>query len=153
MKRKLMLIVFSLSVISAGCNLFGKDDSSSPTTSTITGDASTADKADVEQALSSDEFFSEEMSDMLDEDESMMEMSIGLIDTALPIAESHQHWRRHRTGLASINKSFEFGRNGDTSYCTVTVTRNITGILLVDTTRDAVKNPGEKPFADTACRN
>ncbi|MFH1287470.1 MAG: choice-of-anchor X domain-containing protein [bacterium] len=168
MKQKFcnaMLGVFLLAVIFTGCSLFGIDDSGNSATSTsdgvttATGDASASDQNDVEQALLGDDFFNQAMSDMLDEDESMMEsssmttglqfFSSNLTDTTLPIAEFHQRWRRHRTGLASINKSFEFGRNGDTNYRNVSITRNITGLLLVDTSRDAIKNPGNKSFTDT----
>ncbi|MFH1287471.1 MAG: choice-of-anchor X domain-containing protein [bacterium] len=164
MKQKFfnaMLAVFLLSVISAGCSLFGKDDSSNPTTSTtITGTATASDQNDIEQALLNDDLFTQEMSDMLDEDEDAMgnmvsanylgfQLSPSLIDTTLPYAIFHQRWRRQRTGLAGINRNFEFGKNGDTSYCNVSITRNITGLLWVDTTRDAIRNPGNKSFADT----
>lgn len=165
MERKFLnvvLVVFLLSVISAGCNLFGSDDS--PATS-ATGDTTyivaASDQSEIEQELLNDEFFAEEMSDMLNEDETVMdatEMPLvagcldsypSLVDTTLPTAEYHQRWRRERTGLTSVSRSLEYGRSGDTSCCTVTVNRNITGMLWVDTTRDGVKNPGSKPLADT----
>ncbi|MEW6088500.1 MAG: choice-of-anchor X domain-containing protein [bacterium] len=169
MKNKavsIFLTVFVFSVFFTGCNMFGKDDENNPTSSTTTGGgttttgtASTSDQSDVEEALANDDLFTQEMSDMLDEDESMMELSskddgfklspLSLIDTTLPRAEYHQRWRRQRTGLSNISKTLEFGKSGDTSYCNITVARNITGLFWVDTTRDGIKNPGHKPFADT----
>ncbi len=84
MKQKflnVMLTVFLLSVVSAGCNLFEKDESNSPTASTTdggtttTGTVTASDQNDVEQALSSDDLFTQEMSDMLNEGEDAMEMA------------------------------------------------------------------------------
>lgn len=151
MKQKfdVMLVVSLLSVIFAGCNLFGENDS--PTTSVVNDTAciTASDRSDIEQELSNDEFFAEEMSDMLNEDESVMDVTEMSSVNMVSAAECHQRWRRQRTGLTSISKSFTVGRNGDTTYCSVSVTRNITGLLWVDTTRDGIKNPGSKPLADT----
>ena len=163
-KINLLVAVFVFSIIFAGCNLFDKNDNVMPTsstggTTTTAGTGTVSDQNAIEQLLSSDDLFMQEMSDMLDEDESVMEESLrgielqlsspNLIDTTMPAAEFHQRWRRQRTGLTGINKSFEFGKDGDTSYCMVSVTRSITGKFWVDTTRDGMRNPGEKPLADT----